>query len=250
MRSLAYINEEYRKALIDTHKIVSRSVLLPLAGDSELIVITHKQSLDYDEISEAMGLSAVEYEELLGLPFPFSDIILLISEPGRGGNLLGSNTSSYLVLDCPVDIRSIYHLMADFYLDFSYNRWISAGAADFLATKAEISAGTTTMERRMASLEEGVRYSCDATIQDSLMDWGSSVCDYWLGERLLWNMSGALGEETMAAGLKSLALAFREGPVSDEIFYAIFLKNTPPNQRENFRGVYEEYHGGPVPGVE
>ena len=250
MRSGAYIGPEYRRALIDTHKIVSKSIQLPLAGDADLIVITHKQLVDYDEIFTAMEVGARSHETFLGLPFPFTDIIFLVKDPTiwwtpHGGYFLGSNTASHFTLDHPFRISSIYHELGHYYRTGGYNRWIREGAANFLATIAEVSVGATTMERRMAFLDDVVHRSCDATIRESLVDWRESSCDYWLGERLLWNIYMALGEESMAAGLKGLVL--HKGIVNDEVFYAVFLENTPPGQHEDFRRVYEKYHGGPVP---
>ena len=46
MRSLLFIREEYRKALIETRRIESKSVTLPLSRVSDLIVITHKQPVN------------------------------------------------------------------------------------------------------------------------------------------------------------------------------------------------------------
>ena len=250
MRSGAYIGLEYRRALIDTHKIVSKSIRLPLAGDAELIVITHKQLVDYDEIFTAMEVGARSHEAFLGLPFPFTDIIFLVNDPtiwrfSGSGYFLGSNTASHFTLKYPYRIRSIYHELGHFYRTHGSNRWIREGTADFLATIAEISVGTTTLEQRLEIFDDVVRSGCDATIRESLVDWRRSGCDYLLGERLLWNIYMALDEESMAAGLRSLVL--HEGRVSDEVFYAVFLENTPPGQHEDFRRVYEKYHGGPVP---
>lgn len=161
------------------------------------------------------------------------------------GYFLGSGTARHFTVDYPYLISSIYHELGHYYMNLGEKRWMYEGGASFLETIAQISVGATTMERRMAFLDDVVHRSCDATIQESLVDWRESGCDYSLGERLLSNIYVVLGEESMAAGLKSLAL--REGPVSDEVFYAIFLENTPPGQHEDFRRVYEKYHGGPVP---
>ena len=104
IRSLAYIKEEYRNSLIESHGIKSKPIELPLAGHSELIVITHKQAVDYDRIFAAMELAVSEYERFLGLPFPFTDITFLVNDTSIWdtrslGNFLGSNTSSYFTLN-------------------------------------------------------------------------------------------------------------------------------------------------------
>ena len=90
IRSLVYINEAYRKALIEEHRIVAKSVRLPLAGDVDVIVVSHKQEVDYDATFAAMEAGARAQELFLQLPFPFTDIILLLAARPRNrvGELL------------------------------------------------------------------------------------------------------------------------------------------------------------------
>ena len=254
MRSLVYIDADYRRALIDTHRVVSKSIVLPLAGDTELIVVSHKQEVDYDETFAAMERGARSQELFLQLAFPVTDIILLLADisiwndPGSG-NYLGSGTSPYFKLDFPFRNRSVYHELGHFYFYGGINRWIREGGADFLATEAEVSVGATTVETRMDYVEEYIRRNCDETIQESLVDWRRSYCDYSLGERLYWNLYTGLGEETASEGMRALALAFPEGQVyeEEEDFYEIFLEQVSPDLRDDFNRVYAMYHGGPIP---
>ncbi len=249
MRSELYISREFRKALIESHTVESKSVRLPLADDAEFIVITHGQSLNYGEIFTAMEVAIRSYETLLGLRFPFKDVILLVSNPTiwdpRGeGNILGSNTARYVRSDYPVLIRTIYHELGHFYLYGGESRWIPEGAADFLATYAEIQVGATSIEHRLKLLDERVASNCKETIQEQLIDWRRSGCDYFLGERFLWHLYLALGEETVAASLRDLALAQREGLITEEDFYNIFVENTAFEKLNDFQRVYDEFHGG------
>ena len=93
--------------------------------------------------------------------------------------------------------------------------WVAEGGADFLATLAEITVGTTSIEERMKYLDDRIERNCDATFKETLVDWRRNVCDYNLGERLLWNMYVTLGQETTADGMRALSLALREGQVSE-----------------------------------
>ena len=254
MRSLVYISDDYRTALIDTHKIVTRVVDLPLAGESELIVITHEQDVDYDQIFTAMETGARSHENFLGLRFPHNDIIFLVGDddlwPSRSrGNVLGSDTSRYFALNYPFKISHIYHEMGHFYLHGAANRWLIEGGTSFLESVAEIAAGGTTSEEQIEELDRRARTtSCPSNIRESLVDWKRSNCDYYLGERFFWKAYVALGEETVAATMMDLLATYEEtGRMTDEDVYRIFLKNAPTAKKNEFNRVYQVYHGGPVP---
>ena len=233
---------------------MSRSVQLPLSGNAELFVVTHKPQGDYDEIFTAMGEGIRAHEEFLGLPFPVNDIVLLVNDPaiwraGGSGKKLGSGTAPYFFLNrlkYPNVKRHTYHELGHFYKIHAFNRWAWEGTADFLATNAEISVKSNGIESRMAFLDDRIDTGCDETIQESLIDWRRSGCDYYLGERFLWKVYLAVGEETVAAALKDMTQPRDEGRLSEEAIYAIFLEHTPPGQADDFRMIYRKFHGGPA----
>ncbi len=251
MRSLAYINEDYRKALIEKHRIETKSVELPLAGEANLIVVSNKQEVDYDARFAAMEEGARAHELFLQLPFPFTDIILLLSDPSIwhtvGGSFLGSGTSSYIRVHHNVGVRTLYHELGHFYFSGGDNKWMSEGGADFLTTNTVVSLGETTIEERLDKLESSIERDCDENIRESLVDWRRSNCDYRLGERLYWKLYLALGEETAKKGMRAVVLALAEGRVSEEDFYALYKEQVGPEQVEEFNRVYSTYHGGPIP---
>ncbi len=249
MRSEAYISKAYRRALIESHEIVTKSIELPLAGDTELIIITHNQSVDYDDIFTAMEVGLRSHEAFLDLRFPVNDVIFLVGDSdlwktGAGGLYLGSRTSPYFKVNHPVRIRSIYHELAHYYFTDGKSRWMNEGGADFLRTVAEIQIGATSIDQRLRFLEDEISSLCRQTIREHLIDWRRSNCDYLLGERLLWHMYVVLGQEIVAASLRDFVLASRELMGTEENFYNIFLRNTPPDRLRDFRRVYEEFHGG------
>ncbi len=252
IRSLIYINEAYRKALIEEHRIVTKSVELPLAGDVDLIVVSHKQEVDYDATFAAMEAGARAQELFLQLPFPFTDIILLLADisiwnTAGSGNYLGSNTSPYFKLDFPFRTRSVYHEVGHFYFYGGQNRWIREGGADFLATIAEVSVEATSIEDRMEYVEGRIRTGCDENIRELLVDWRRSGCDYNLGERLYWKLYTELGAETTSDGMRAVVLALREGQVYEDDFYRIFREQVGAEQVDDFNRVYATYHGGAIP---
>ena len=62
-----------------------------------------------------------------------------------------------------------------------------------MATMAQVADGSNTIEKRMTLLDSAIESGCAETIQQSLVDWRRSICDYYLGERLLWKLYGVLG---------------------------------------------------------
>ena len=252
IRSEAYIGGRYREALIESHRIISKPVEFPLAGDAELILISHEQELDYDEIFTAMEVGVRSHEEFLDLPFPFNDVIFLVNDPAlwptpSGGYKLGSDRSGYFTLDFPMLLRHIYHELGHFYMSGAGNRWMVEGGTDFLKTVAMISVGETAIDQTMDYLDGAISEVCDDTIAESLIDWHRSNCDYYLGERLLWHMYLDLGEGTVKAVLRNMVLRYREGsPVTEEEIYDIFRKHTPPDKLPDLRKLYRTFHGGPV----
>ena len=261
LHALNWSNDDFRRALIETHYVASATVTLPQSGLVGLAVVRHTPFPPDDYTLATLKEGVRVLEDFMGAPLPVGDVILLLVEPefwtsgGRGwhhsfaqggGNVEPAYVTSIMEAvnrDPGPPKRTLYHELGHYYLQ-NGPRWLTEGIAEFLEAYTVARTGGQELEERLAYLESSG--SCHENIWQHVNPYRGGRCDYELGEKFLLGMYVALGPEAVSAALRELytqALIF-ENPNHDSIYYA-FLSNVPPGREEAFRTAYRRYHGGP-----
>lgn len=262
----SYIDDNFRRALIETHYIASLPAKLPLTGDVEFIVIRHTPFPPDDETLVAMEESAGAIEEFTDTLFPLNDVILLVVEPDIwprvSGSVIGGSSpedgyyARYILVNDPRVFGDtdrykgvIYHELGHLY-HLSGPRWLVEGTAEFLRSYTRSRIGVESIDQRLAYLQSHESHaSCDKeNLQQHLNDWRPNYCDYYLGELFLLGMYTTIGADGVSAALRdlqTLTILYRSGANAD-LIYQVFEKHTPPGLEDAFKAAYRLYHGGPI----
>ena len=262
LHAIAVSSNEFGRVLMAEHYVASVPIDLPLAGDTELVVVRHTPFPADDQTFGILEEGIRAIEAFMGTPFPLDDVILIITEPdiwrveaakfvGRswGGRSKATYIAGHIVVndsEFGLSRATLYHELAHHYMLLHAPGWLAEGAASFLETYVLAKAYAETLEQRLELLD-----SLDGcgreSIQQHLQSRGDTWCNYYLGERFLLAMYGALGSDAVSGGLTDLynQSLFLENLDEDVIYWA-FLSNVPAGKEEAFKDVYRRYHGGPV----
>ena len=119
--------------LLENHHIQHKTVSLTLAGDVNIWVIESATPPAEEDLLTVIAETARIVEGLLGIPFPTTDIILLVLPSGHG--IRGSHMKTHMMLirhagkDVPVPF--IPHETAHYYFELG-PRWFREGGAQFI----------------------------------------------------------------------------------------------------------------------
>ena len=257
----ALFQPELYPDLFQTPFIQSRTVSLPLAGDVNIWVFQSSPFPAGDDTLTSIERTVRTAEEFMGLPFPTTDIILLTGK-GVRGNHLGS------VMNLPrLDTGVVYavpHETAHYYFGGSFTAagWFQEGGASFIETLVHNQIGIGSLERRRFDLLGPLAYCTDVLKIKNIWelihftgDRGS--CQYSMGEYFFLDVHKTLGPDAMAAALRDLSRSLLKSDMKllpsgltdsgkEERIYYAFLKHTPVDKEEEFRGLYRRLHGGPL----
>ena len=265
-------NEPLFNKLLDSHFTRSARITLPLAGDVNLWVVYH-DPFPPDLLPAYEPLTLLEQavrgaERLMGLPFPTTDVILLVHDPAYNIYLthaahLGEymrvqrGISEFFTWDSP-----IYHEVAHYYFTgHSRIRWVTEGGAELVEWYVRIAEGQETLESSLDHAAFFVQHSCVPSGFEKIHaltpppDYTGPAfsCNYTLGRYLFVSLLDLLGEAALSSALRELYLTYMDrstvdpnGPgATEEEIYRLFLKHTPPGLEEDFRDLYRRIHGGP-----
>lgn len=244
--------------LVDNYHMKTSVVSLPLAGDVNIWVLQTKPFPEEEDLLSVIADTARVSEELFGVPFPTTDIILLVkyhdqvSNPcgGLGSYHAGSYMTSVRYPSLPV--TAVPHETAHYYFRFGPT-WLVEGGANFMVSYMRHVTGVESLSSRRRALLKGIQ-SCDGL--GKYTDYIStkeahyrfpSGCDYLLGENLLFNILDAIGIEAMSSALGELYQMYqmRYGTRIDDIaVHQVFLKHTPADKWDALAAVYQRFHGG------
>ena len=278
---LDYENPPFLDDLLRERYAATRTTSLPLAGEVSLYVFQNSPIHDADAILDRIEATARAMERLLAVPFPVTEIILLIGDStavdypiwGAGAHygthiFVTRNTSG---------VPAITHEVAHYYFYGSLG-WLDEGGADFIELYVDDAVdiaiydtppeGAPAHDGLQCLAERGARnirhfYALRHAEGLSL----TNNCDYGLGEWLLLHLYDVMGEEAFAAGLvnwyqqqagivaaygKSRVLRLRlvdtvapeSTTTEEELIYDSFSQAVPEHAREAFERVYREIHGG------
>ena len=247
--------------LLRTHYVRHRSTSLPFAGDVNIWILQNTPVPPEENLSTVIEDTARISELFLRVPFPTSDIILLVVDDvdRRYGFSGGEYATSFMAISrSRMDVRVVRHETAHYYFHLG-PQWLVEGGADFIANYVADPAADHSLADRIADVSQIVQRRCFElndleNIQHVLYLWGNRVlpCYYFMGENFLLNLVETVGEDALVAALGELyeLLLGREsflglGPDMEQLAFDTFLKHTPPDRQQKFRDLYHQLHGGP-----
>ena len=249
-RSLKLYND-----LLSNHFAQSKTVSLPLAGDVKIWVFQNAPFPKGEDLPAIVENTALVMEELMGVPFPTNEIILLVFIPVEpGSSSRGQYHGSHMILGrYRGEVGSIPHETAHYYFH-SGPSWFIEGGAEFSVAYLNHRDGSQSLQERKVEVAREVQSRCSAfeniRHQDYFLahrDIIGPVCHYPMGENFLLSVLETIGQEAMSAVLRELYLVdvrdFQR--TTEKLIYDTFLKHTRPELHEQFRELYQRLHGGP-----
>ncbi len=258
-------------AMVQTRYDKTTSFTLPLAGEAEIIAF---RPTPFSRTSAALSQaeSAVRaMEELMGVPFPRNEIILLFLNPmdfqGSGVITLALHVGTHMVVSRPEVIQgdfdhTLAHEIAHYYWS-SRNAplWFREGGADFLSSYALAQSDQVSLTQRRHVLDIGGARRCAITgidyiqrLIDDLAAQGYSkytsslsfLCNYALGEFLLLELYQAMGFEGSSTAWNELyRLSESEGREVTEVeIRQAFLSHASTDQLDEVLRLYQRWHRG------
>lgn len=238
----------------------STTISLPLAGEVRLWVFHHGPLSPDQDIPAMMEHSVRGVERMMAVPFPRSDVILLlVNAPAYGQPALGGvNMGDSLVLfrdseQFPL-AGLLHHEIAHFYFAFEIGPfWLVEGGANF--AQAYIPAwggsanwtGPVPANEHIGTLCAENGFPNIHALSDPPDRTWQSTCQYGLGQHFLTSLFNTLGEAAFSAALGELYGSYRQlqfHPTEEQV-YRTFLRHTPPDRQAAFLEVYRRLHGGP-----
>ena len=246
--------------LLSTHYTQYRAVTLPIAGDVNIWVFQNTPFPLDEDLPTVIEDTARIGEELLGVPFPTSDAILLVVD--RTDKRYRIWSGHYDTIMLLVRDGKVYHLPHETAHYWFYNPrtgplWLTEGAAEFIAAYVEDRTGGLDLADRRNSNAGNFSTCVDYYQIENIRhlavvlgnEWEivrSPSCLYHMGEYFLHGASGIAGEEEIMSALGELHLSElgrRYATVEGRIF-KVFSKHVPDNRLEEFRTFYRKVIGG------
>ena len=246
--------------LLESHYTQHRIVSLPLAGDVNIWVFQNTPFPQDEDLLTIIEDTARISEGFLGVPFPTTDIILLVADEKEG--LDGFHAGTYMVLSRgPDGVRSVRHETAHYYFS-SGPQWLREGGAELIEAYVKDRTGIESISSRRTEVSERARSQCfELNEVENIRHYiyigagsgNTGPCPYYMGEDFLLNVVETIGEAAMGSALRELyplVLAWNESGWEDdreeeEVVFDTFLKHTQPERQGKFRELYHRLHGGP-----
>ena len=257
---------------LQTHVTQAKTVSLPLAGEVNIWVFRVTPFPPDEDVPGNIEYTARLLEEFTGLPFPVSDIILLVDGSIDRGGYYGSS----MILG-QAYLSSVVHETAHYYFSYSLIDgpvWLVEGGAEFIVALVKEQMGKESLEQRKADLlDPRFVYAYCINTYENL--WGLhsvrstdlleafEACPYNMGEYFLLEVYKTIGREAMASAIREMSerlylpdsesFPYRDDRelrearerVREEEIYRILLKHTPADRQEELRKLYRTLHGGP-----
>lgn len=265
-------------AMVQTRYDKITSFTLPLAGEAEIIAF---RPTPFSRTSTALSQaeSAVRaMEELMRVPFPRNEIILLFLNPmdfqKSGVITLALHVGTHMVVSRPEVIQGDFahtlpHEIAHYYWgSLNAPLWFREGGSDFLASYALAQSGQASLQVSLAErrhlLDIGGARRCAISgidyiqrLIDDLAAQGYSkyqsslsfLCNYALGEFLLLELYQAMGFDGSSDAWNELYLLSKsEGREVTEVeIRQAFLSHASTDQLDEVLSLYQRWHRGDFP---
>ena len=248
----------------------TRTVSLPLAGDVNIWVIQPTPFPPGEDLLTVIEDTARISEEFLGVSFPTTDIILLVTDQNYEAD--GYHAWSHMRLPRhdyggEIGVPSIPHETAHYYFTRPQPWWLVEGGANFIESYYNDRKGIQSLADRATDIARIVKEYCvDGFSIENIwhlihtpgyqtVEYPATGCRYSMGEEFLLSSYMTIGEEAMSAAIRELYLSYKEYErtessgqgrrATEEAVYDAFLKHTPDDRKEAFRELYRRLHGGP-----
>ena len=254
------ISSDLYQDLLNTHYVQNKTISLPLAGDVDIWVFQSEPFPAFEDLSTRIAETARVSEGFLGVPFPVTDVIMLMVNPSyrRHWDYGGAHFGSFIVIarfnygeGLPVA-----HEMAHYYTKGP--GWLVEGGANFVASYVHHQTGVFDFDDRSNKVTRLTKQHCTGHRHskypiENIRHFEYMManqrgldppitCLYLLGEQFLFSTFATIGEEAVSSALREL---FLSEPVTEEMIYGTFLKHAPDDRKEDFRDLYRRMHGGP-----
>ena len=246
------------EGLLASHSTQSKTISLPLAGETTLWVFSNEPPLTDERLLEAVERSVRGVERLMGAPFPLTDLIVLslkLDDCSIGCGGVNFVDSMVLTIERGqfVSKSTVSHEVAHFYLTAETGPfWLYEGGATFVA---EYIRAQDERDGELWLDEHALQYCREREVPNlhALNDpnhphpVGQQTCGYSLGSYFLATLFNTIGEAAFSAAMRELYERYLdyEYYATDEEVYRIFLEHTPPDREAAFLDVYRRLHGGP-----
>ena len=194
--------------------------------------------------------------------WPKPDVILLVEplSPGAGESKFAPGIALIRV-SSGNDQSTVNHELCHGYFPLAPvgigPHWLVEGTCEFLAAHALHIAENASLQSRHNWVRERVSSRCAPQGLTKARDMSEldrsevsdevDSCFYRIGESFLHGMHNALGIDVVSFSLHELYLMYALGyTLTETDIYQAFLWNTPPEKQDEFRGLYQELHGGPT----
>ncbi len=261
----AIVSQEFFDEMVRGGVVWSETIDLPLAGEVDLFAVGRSED-ELHTVLDAMVFATEHLEEFMEVPWPKSDVILLLESEFQiaESDAAGVNNGSRAAIKSASRKRVLYHEMAHFYFGGGGARtpeWLTEGAAEFLMSYAVLKEADLEISFYEEYISSKVRISddCFSVSTMNVQEWitsGLSVvedgrvntCPYRLGLHFLTGLHHILGHEVVLSALRELYETSRSTEATEDKIYQTFLKNTPQSKRDDYRFLYNCLHGRPIQG--
>ena len=250
--------------LLETRFTLSGEFSLPLAGDVSVWAFQNVPFPQGDDLLGAVGEAARMMEQLVGAPFPSTDLIMLVVAPNPEPYGLGPSSHVHTHIRFvkfggeffKYNKGVVRHEIAHHFFNISFAPvWLSEGAANYAEAHILDTLGGYSLDDRRELVSRNTRsFVCEG--MDNIVDLNrmfdrlrdTPECAYMMGENFLLQARHLMGKEALHASLKELyeLIPARDTtlPPSEGEIYHVFLKNTPDNLKDDFHDLYGQLHGG------
>ena len=261
-----------KRALGD--KAFSRTISLPRAGDIQLVAFNRPiGSIDTDRILDHLEAAVAAIEEfIMMVPFPEEQIFLLFTDPGEEamGLYLGTHMIASPELGVKDLDRVLTHELAHYYWTSAANKnlplWVGEGGPDFLATYVSDQFNVESLVYRRSDLTRAGGYGQVTYCQrylgiDSIQELLAKLdetgitkhressyfgCNYVYGDILALDLYQLMGDTSFRDAWKEIYRLSEESEelLAEETIYRVFLNRIPENKVNEFKEIYQRWHGG------
>ena len=236
-----------------THYIQSRTISLPLSGDIGIWVFKNTPFSPTRDWAGGIERTIRAMEELLGKPFPTTDVILRVDGADSAGG--GGHAASFMYLREDW-YPELFHETAHYVFAAGPGWWLEGGA-EFAAWYVARTHGGLDLDSRRARVapaasncrtKEGIANLMHMSRYAFFFAYG---CRYSLGEEFLLDLFALLGEEEMGPALGEVAVWSMRSefsvvfPHNEVAIYEILRSHTPVELRSEFDDIYLRLHGAP-----